>query len=106
MNGDPWLDRFVNKVLPILQAELDPETVLLFGSRVNGTATEHSDIDVVVLSRKFREIPLLKRMPMLLRMIRFEKHVDYLCYTPEEFALLKDQSVILREAAEHGIRAV
>jgi len=81
-------------------------TVLLFGSRVDGTATEHSDIDVVVLSRKYQGIPLLKRMPMLLCMARFEKHADYLCYTPEEFALLKDQSVILREAAAHGIRVV
>jgi len=106
MNGDPWLERFVNRVLPILQAEIDPETVLLFGSRVDGTATEHSDIDVVILSRKFQGIPLLKRMPMLLRMARFEKHVDYLCYTAEEFAMLKDQSVVLREAAAHGIRVV
>ncbi len=72
--------------------------VLLFGSRVDGTAREYSDIDVLVLSSRFRGIPLLKRMPMLLRIARFEKQVDYLCYTAEEFAVLRDKSVILREA--------
>lgn len=104
MNRDPWIERFLEKVLPLLKQEIDPEVVLLFGSRVDGTATEHSDIDVVILSSKFQGIPLLKRMPMLLRMVRFEKHVDYLCYTAEEFSVLKHRSVILREAATRGVR--
>ena len=105
-NRDPWIEKFLEKVLPVLKREVDPEAVLIFGSRMEGRAREHSDIDVVVLSEKFRGVPFLKRMPMLLGLARFEKHVDYLCYTVEEFANLKDKSVILREAAERGVRVV
>jgi uncharacterized protein len=103
-NRDPWIEKFLEKVLPVPKREVDPEAVLIFGSRMEGRASEHSDINVVVLSDKFRGVPFLKRMPMLHGLARFEKHVDYLCYTVEEFANLKDKSVILRDAAERGVR--
>jgi hypothetical protein len=103
-NRDPWNAKFQERVLPVLKREVDPEAVLIFGSQMEGRASENSDIDAVVLSDKFRGVPFLKRMPMLLGLARFEKHVDYLCYTVEEFANLKDKSGILREAAERGVR--
>jgi predicted nucleotidyltransferase len=99
---DIWLQRFEKKVLPVLESEFKPETVIIFGSRVTGSAQEGSDIDVFIISQLFKDIPFIKRMPMVLRKTRFEKHVDYICYTPTEFENIKDKSSVIMDALENG----
>jgi hypothetical protein len=101
---DSWIERFKNEVLPILLSDFQAEMVIIFGSRISGTPDRESDIDVVVTSTYFAKIPLLKRMPLLLKEIPFPKHVDYICYTPEEFQKLKTSSTIIIEALESGLR--
>jgi predicted nucleotidyltransferase len=75
---------------------------LLFGSRIKGTADENSDIDVIVVSNAFANIPFIERMSLILKMIRFPKHIDFICYSPEEFARLKNKSSVLVDALENG----
>ena len=100
--NDMWLQRFEIKVLPVLVSEFKPESVIIFGSRITGKAFEGSDIDVLIISDFFKDIPFIKRMPMVLRTARFEKHVDYICYTPTEFENIKDKSSIITDALENG----
>jgi predicted nucleotidyltransferase len=100
--SDFWLQGFERNVLPILVSEFKPETVIIFGSRVTGTAHEGSDIDVLIISNFFKDIPFIKRMPMVLKRARFEKHVDYICYTPTEFENIKDKSSVIMDALENG----
>jgi predicted nucleotidyltransferase len=100
--SDFWLQGFERNVLPILVSEYKPETVIIFGSRVTGTAHEGSDIDVLIISNFFKDIPFIKRMPMVLKRARFEKHVDYICYTPTEFENIKDKSSVIMDALENG----
>ena len=59
MNTDTWLDLLKREVLPKLIAELKPEKILLFGSRIKGTADENSDIDVIVVSNAFIVIAIV-----------------------------------------------
>ena len=56
---------------PKIIAELRPEKILLFGSRIKGTADENSDIDVIVVSNAFANTPFIERMSLILKMIRF-----------------------------------
>jgi hypothetical protein len=42
-------------------------------------------------------------MALVMKSARFKKHVDYLCYTPEEFERLKNTSSILRDAVGNAI---
>jgi len=104
MNEDKWLTRFKNEILPLLEMELKPEAIFVFGSRVTGNAREDSDIDVIIVAGFFKDIPFIKRMPLILRTARFEKHVDYICYTPEEFDSIKDKSSIIMDALENGVK--
>lgn len=99
---DIWLQRFEREVLPVLASEFKPETVIIFGSRITGKANDGSDIDVLIISDFFKHIPFIKRMPMVLRTARFEKHVDYICYTPIEFENIKDKSSVIMDALENG----
>ena len=104
---DIWLERFKKEVLPILKSKFNPTSVIVFGSRARGEGGEHSDIDVVVVSESFRGIPFLKRMPALLRLIKgFGKHIDFLCYTEEEFERIKVTSSIVRDAVREGIETL
>jgi predicted nucleotidyltransferase len=59
--------------------------MLLFGSRIKGTADENADIDVILVSTAFANSPFIEGMPLILKMIRFPKHSDFICYSPEEF---------------------
>jgi predicted nucleotidyltransferase len=102
MNPDTWLERFKREALPKLIAELKPEKILLFGSRIKGTADESSDIDVIVVSNAFANIPFIERMPLILKMIRFPKHIDFICYSSEEFERIKNKSSVLMDALETG----
>lgn len=98
MVRDIWLERFRQEALPLIIHHLQPERVLVFGSRARGTANEESDIDIIIISKRFGEIPFIRRMPMMMKLIPFPKHIDYLCYPPEEFGRMKDASSIIIDA--------
>ncbi len=104
--SDPWIDRFNKEVLPLIVAEFKPVKVMFFGSRVSGDASKDSDIDVIIISEAFKDIPFVKRMGKILNLTRFPKHVDYLCYTPEEFNNVKNNSIVIEDALENHLEAV
>lgn len=101
--SDRWVEKFKKEALPKLEKEFKPEKVLVFGSRAKGVAREDSDIDVIVISSYFGDIPFLKRMPLVLRTVQFPKHVDYICYTAEEYERLKKESSVIMDAEENSI---
>jgi uncharacterized protein len=103
MIGDSLVQQFVHHALPRIVARLQPEQVILFGSRARGDARSDSDLDVIVVARAFEEVPFLKRMPMMLRMVRFPRHVDFLCYTPAEFEHIQQTSTIVYQAVQEGV---
>lgn len=78
--------------------EGQPEQVVVFGSRVTGEADADSVLDVIVVA------PLFGPMPFMLKMARFAKHVDFLCYAPAEFERIQHASAVVREALQHGER--
>jgi len=100
---DYWIKRYRKEALPKLVDEFNPEKVILFGSRVLGTARKDSDIDIIVISSAFARIPFLRRMPLVLKKVPFPKHVDYICYTPEEYEKMKNESSLIMDALENSM---
>lgn len=103
-SNDLWIEKFKQNALPIVIREVHPEQCILFGSRIKTGSSEQSDIDIIVVARFFKGIPFVKRMSLLLKKVRFEKHVDFLCYSPEEFERNKLSSAIIRDALTYGER--
>jgi hypothetical protein len=103
MAEDQQLAQFYQEGVPAIVRMFCPEKVLVFGSRVRGNATDDSDIDVIIIAEAFREIPFVNRMAAVMKSVRFKKHVDYLCYTPDEYERLKDRSSILKDAATYAV---
>ncbi len=102
MVKDKWIEKFKQELLPQIIKEYNPKKVLIFGSRVKGESDENSDLDIIVISDSFNEIPFVNRMSLLLKRFKFPKHIDYLCYTPEEFERIKDKSSLLIDALEYA----
>lgn len=100
---DIWVERFQKEVLPHIMPRFNSLRIVPFGSRITGRATEASDLDVIIISQDFRDIPFVKRMGEIVKTARFPKHVDYFCYTPEEFYRVKGASVIIEQALEEGV---
>jgi hypothetical protein len=103
---DKWIVKFQKEALPHIIKEFRPCRILIFGSRVKGNATEESDLDVILVSTAFEGLPFLKRMEKIIKLVRFPKHIDYLCYTPEEFERIKGSSSIVEDALEDCIEAL
>jgi len=71
-----------------------------FGSYARGDWGVGSDLDVIIVAEAFARIPFVKRMAYVLGLARFPKHVDYLCYTREEFARIKETSSVVHSALD------
>lgn len=102
MEKDHWVEKFLNESLPKIVEVVKPSLLVIFGSRARGEAGEGSDLDVIVVSNFFQGTPFLKRMPLLLKLVRFEKHIDFLCYTEDEFERIKHTSSTVNAALKEG----
>ncbi len=79
------------------------DKIILFGSAARGEMNEHSDIDLLLVSKKFRDKSFFDRPIGLRKFWTLDYPVDFLCYTPEEFEKLKKRVTIVREAVLDGI---
>ena len=86
----------LNKTIPV-------NKMIFFGSRAKGKSCKDSDIDLIIVSKKFREKKFRYRSLGFYNYWNLNYPVDFLCYTPEEFAQLKKQITIVREAVREGI---
>jgi predicted nucleotidyltransferase len=100
---DHLIEKYRKEALPRLMEEFKPDKVILFGSRAKGNAQKSSDIDLIVISPYFKGIPFLRRMPLVLKKVPFPSHVDYICYTQDEYENIKDASSVIMDAREQSV---
>jgi predicted nucleotidyltransferase len=100
---DRLIEKFRREALPKLIEEFKPDKVILFGSRAKNNARQDSDIDLIVISPLFKGIPFIRRMSAVLKKVSFPSHVDYICYTREEYERIKDASSVIRDAREQSV---
>jgi len=83
---------------PLVEAikQSDPYRIILFGSHANGTATEDSDIDMVVIldnndvAKTYQERAEKKLIiNRLVRDINYKVALDILVYSKEEYNIVK-----------------
>lgn len=93
------LQRFRRKI----EARYQIERMILFGSRARGKTHRFSDVDLIVVSPRFRRKNIAARASGLHLAWDLELPVDFLCYTPEEFDALSRRPSLVREALREGI---
>lgn len=86
----------VNKDFPV-------NKMIFFGSMVSGKPHRYSDIDLIIVSPKFKKLNFFQRGVKMYDYWNLDYPVDFLCYSPEEFRKLSKQITIVREALKTGI---
>ncbi len=95
VKGDVLKDPILKRIVEIIVKELDPDKIILFGSRVRGDYNEHSDYDILVLKRDVKPEERRKLEGMLMikllenRIFKYA-NVDLIVQSPERFSQLKD----------------
>ena len=100
---DRKLAGFVTDHLPTLRGRLAPLRAIAFGSRVRGDALSTSDLDLILVSPWFADIPFLRRSVAVLELLDYPGGLELLCYTPEEFEEKRHELGIVHVALEEGI---
>lgn len=99
----PALDPSIEEAVRTFKARTGVETLYVFGSHVEGTADEHSDLDVLIIDPRFEGLRFFERPVELYDDWPSRIPVDLLCFTPDEVEELRDRPSIVQEALERGV---
>jgi uncharacterized protein len=95
------LNAELERFLPILQQEYNPEKIVLFGSAASGQTDDWSDLDLVIV--KETDQRFLDRIKEVMLLLRPRVGVDILVYTPDEFEdLCRERPFVRTEIVEKG----
>ena len=83
--------------------DIKVERIIVFGSYARGRANKDSDIDLVLIGKKFRGKDIMSRYRGLWLKWTLDMPVDFIAYTPEEFEKLSKEVSIASEALREGI---
>jgi len=86
-----------------LSKRIPIDKMIFFGSYAKGKSHKYSDIDLIIVSSKFRGIEFRYRPIGFYKYWNLNIPFDFLCYTPDEFNKLKNQITVVREAVKEGI---
>lgn len=87
--ADPYLEMLIRRLLLY-----EPERIILFGSRARGAADEQSDYDIILIKRTALPFLVLERLWEVVPFLaRFERAVEVLVYTPEEFEQMRETGI-------------
>ncbi len=99
-------DTLIDQMVQAIVGEVDPEQVILFGSRARGDEREESDVDLVVLEAEpfGRERSRHKEMVRLYKVLAdFPVSADVLVYTHDEVDYWRDSlNHVLARALREG----
>ena len=93
----------INEFKKRLSYNIPIDKMILFGSVAKGKVHKDSDIDLIIVSNKFKGKKSFKRSLGFYKYWDLDYPVDFLCYTQEEFNKLKKQITLVREAVKEGI---
>ncbi len=80
-------------------------SIYLFGSHAKHKARTDSDYDLIIISKKFSDIPFPDRPATIWRHIHAKSAADLVCFTPDEFRKNADASFFLQNALRHAVPA-
>ena len=86
-----------------LKQDFEIKKLIFFGSRASGRPHKDSDIDLIIVSDDFREMNVFERNAKMYDYWPWLIAVDFICYTAEEFNILRKRISIVSEALKEGI---
>lgn len=93
-----WMGAFKKKI----EKKYSPEKIILFGSRARKDHLLESDVDVVIVSKRFENVSWPRRLADVSELWDGLISLEPLCYTPKEFETKKKQIGIVMQAIKEG----
>ncbi|MCX8204645.1 MAG: nucleotidyltransferase domain-containing protein [Candidatus Nezhaarchaeota archaeon] len=87
-----------------LRERLDVSEVYFFGSRVYGAPLKDSDLDMVVVSERFRGRNFVENVELLNKLWNGSFTIEMFPYTPEQLKEYYGRKVVVTEALERGVK--
>jgi predicted nucleotidyltransferase len=87
-----------------LSKKIKIDEVYIFGSRVRGDWLKNSDIDLIIISEDFNEIPYIKRLDIMEKIqweMKIRPHIEVIPLTRKEFNEKIKTSAILMNASKY-----
>ena len=95
------LQEELDRILPIIASQYEPDRIILFGSLVTGTVGAWSDLDIAIVKQTKKRF--LDRLLEVANLVHSKIATDFVVYTPEEFAdMLKNNYFVREEIVEKG----
>ena len=88
-----------------VDAEYRVEKAYIFGSTAKGNRLEESDVDLIIVSKAFRGMPLPERLYSLYKLWDHPIDLQVLAYTPEEYREAS-QRLMLKEILSYAIELI
>lgn len=96
------LNKIIQGFVSVLRQEIPVDNVILFGSYAQGTAKDHSDIDLAIISNWFRNRPRIENMQFLSRLAaKYNSLIEALPFTTDEYNNL-DKRTFLANVVKTG----
>lgn len=92
----------VEKFKKRVEKKFGVEKIIIFGSAARSKMTEHSDIDMIVVSKNYGRKDVFKIVPKLYGEWKFGP-ADIILFNKREFNRLKKEVSIVSEALREGI---
>jgi predicted nucleotidyltransferase len=90
------------RVIQMAKEKIDASLIIVFGSVASGTATEDSDLDIIVV-KETDENSFISGAKARLALKGSKVPIDIIVYTPEEFGKdLSDKYSLVHEAMATG----
>ncbi len=85
-NSFKWVvtEEVLQKMVEVIRREVDPELVIMFGSRARGEARDDSDLDLIVIEKEpfgKERSKLQESQKLYLALADFEVPIDVLVYS-------------------------
>jgi predicted nucleotidyltransferase len=93
------------RIFEFIQAANDRFTIektFLFGSTAKAKRHSESDVDLIIVSKNFKNLPALDRVSKLLELWPYIEELELLTYTPQEFEIVKDR-LLMKEILSYAI---
>jgi len=103
MDGKRTIVGQLRKVKMNISKDFPVDRMIFFGSRASGKPHKWSDIDLIIVSSKFRSMDFIERGAKMYNYWNLNYPVDFVCFTPEEFKERAGRASIVREAIKTGI---
>ena len=102
----PVTDALLDQMVQAIVAEVDPEQVILFGSRARGDAREDSDVDLVVVEAEPFGLERSRRQELVRlyhALVEFPVSADILVYSHDDVDYWRDSlNHVLARALREG----